>query len=364
MTEAVQGKSNQFPCPQCGADTKFKAGAEALACEHCGAVIAISPAGAPIVEHPLAEGMAKATKGQLVTGGREIQCKTCGARAITETAATRCAFCDSAVVVELTTNDAVFLPESVLPFVVDRKTAEEDWKKWLTSRWFAPSDLSARAKRDGLDGCYRPYWTYDSDTWTAYRGERGEYYYVRESYKDSEGKSQTREVRHTRWYNCSGNVTVDFNDVLVPATETLPRPLVEKLEPWDLTKLRPFDGRYLAGYLAERYQVDLEPGFEIAKERMEPKILSTIRSDIGGDEQRIHTHSTAYRNTTFKHILLPLWISSYRYNTKVYRTVVNAQSGDVAGERPYSWIKIALFTLLCLAIIAAGVWAYYHFKHQ
>lgn len=362
QAEAQQGKANQFPCPQCGADTKFKAGAEALVCEHCGATVAIA-GGAPVVEHPLAEGMAKAAKGSLVAQGREIQCKTCGARAITAGAATRCAFCDSTLVVELTTNDAAFLPEAVLPFVVDRKAAEEDWKKWITSRWFAPGDLASRAKRDGLDGCYRPYWTYDSDTWTSYTGERGEYYYTRETYKDSEGKTQTREVRHTRWYNCSGTVTVDFDDVLVPATTSLPRSLVEKLEPWNLTQLKPFDPRYLAGYLAERYSLDIEPGFEIAKERMEPRILSDIRSDIGGDEQRIHFHRTSYRNTTFKHILLPLWISSYRYNEKVYRTIVNAQSGDVAGERPYSWIKIALFTLFIAALIAAGVFAYYHYKH-
>jgi hypothetical protein len=89
---------------------------------------------------------------------------------------------------------------------------------------------------------------------------------------------------------------------------------------------------------------------------MEPKITTACEHDIGGDEQRVEWMSTTYRNTTFKHILLPLWISSYRYNEKVYRTIVNAQTGHVAGERPYSVPKIVLFVLVCAAIIGAIVY--------
>jgi hypothetical protein len=356
--------ARQFPCPQCGADTKFAPGTHALACEHCGAQIEIADHGAPIVEHPLAEGMAKAARGQLVTGGREIQCKTCGARAVTTGAATRCAFCDSAMVVELTETEATFLPESVLPFRVDAKSAGELWSKWLRSRWFAPRDLGRRAQRDGLDGCYLPYWTYDADTLTSYRGERGEHYWDTETYTDSDGKTQTRSVQKTRWYHASGQVDVTFDDVLVPASQTLPRSLVEKLEPWDLVHLEPFDPRFLAGFLAERYTVDLEPGFAVAQERMEPDIKKAVRRDIGGDEQRIHEHATSYLNATFKHLLLPLWIASFRYKDKVYRTTVNAQTGEVAGERPYSAWKITLFVLAIVAVIVAIVLVIMHFQHD
>jgi hypothetical protein len=345
----------QFPCPQCGADTTFAPGTHALACDHCGARISIAPTGAPIVEHPLAEGMAKAARGQLVAGGREIQCKTCGARAVTTSAATRCAFCDSAMVVELPEAEATFLPESLLPFRIDGKTAEERWSKWLRSRWFAPRDLVRRAHRDGLDGCYLPYWTYDADTVTRYRGERGEHYWEEETYTDSDGNTQTRRTQRTRWYSAAGEVEVPFDDVLVAASQTLPRELVEKLEPWELEKLEPFDPRFLAGFLAERYGVDLEPGFEVAKERMEPAIRSAVRHDIGGDEQRIHQLATAYLQTTFKHLLLPLWIASFRYKDKVYRTTVNAQTGEVVGERPYSAWKITLFVLAIVAVVVAVV---------
>ncbi|MBV9774716.1 MAG: hypothetical protein JO040_12240, partial [Gemmatimonadetes bacterium] len=77
--------------------------------------------------------------------------------------------------------------------------------------------------------------------------------------------------------------------------------------------------------------------------------------DIGGDEQRIHSTDTRYDDVTFKHILLPVWISAYRYREKVYRRLVNARTGEVQGERPWSWIKIALLVLFVAALVIVGV---------
>ena len=88
---------------------------------------------------------------------------------------------------------------------------------------------------------------------------------------------------------------------------------------------------------------------------MEVVIRGTVRSDIGGDQQRIHQLDTRYNDVTFKHILLPLWISAYRFSEKVYRFMINGRTGEVKGERPYSWIKIALAILLVIAIIAVIV---------
>ena len=238
----------------------------------------------------------------------------------------------------------------------NQAAAGEKFQIWLRKRWFAPFDLVKRAKRDGLDGVYLPYWTFDSNTTTRYVGQRGEHYYVNESYRDSQGKTRTRRVRKTRWYPAGGTVHVDFDDVLICATPSLPTKIIERLEPWDLPQLKPFDGKYLAGFMAERYRVELEDGFKLADQRMEPKIRAAIYRDIGGDEQRIHWMSVKHDNVRFKHILLPLWMSSFRYGEKVYRVTVNARTGEVAGERPWSWFKILLLILVILAVIAGIVY--------
>ena len=91
----------------------------------------------------------------------------------------------------------------------------------------------------------------------------------------------------------------------------------------------------------------MKNGFDAAKNVIKENIKTTIRNEIGGDDQRIGNMNVAYSNITFKHILLPIWISAYSYNTKVYRFIINGETGEVQGQRPYSAIKIAL------AIIAA-----------
>jgi hypothetical protein len=118
-----------------------------------------------------------------------------------------------------------------------------------------------------------------------------------------------------------------------------------------LPNLVPYADEYLSGFRAESYQVSLPEGFEAAKEVMAPVIEATIRRDIGGDEQQIHSKQTQYRRITFKHILLPVWLTAYRFREKVFRILINARTGEVQGERPYSAWKIAGTVLVGLAII-------------
>jgi hypothetical protein len=89
---------------------------------------------------------------------------------------------------------------------------------------------------------------------------------------------------------------------------------------------------------------------------MQPTIDSSIHRDIGGDTQRILSKNTRYDDVTFKHLLLPVWISAYRYRDKIYRFLVNARTGAVTGERPWSWVKITLAVLAALIVIAIIVY--------
>jgi len=116
--------------------------------------------------------------------------------------------------------------------------------------------------------------------------------------------------------------------------------------------LRPYQPEFLSGFKVESYTIGLEDGFSDAKDQMRPVIKKTIRRDIGGDQQRIHRTNTNYQKITFKHILLPVWISAYLYRKKPYRFLINANTGEVQGERPYSIIKIILVGVAVAAIIA------------
>ena len=272
--------------------------------------------------------------------------------------ASQCPFCGADIVATGASTKRI-KPKALLPFEIDRKKAHELFQGWIRGLWFAPNALKRFARQDSpINGLYCPYWTYDCNTTTQYTGMRGDDYWTTEtyaSYENGRSVTRTRQVRRTRWTPVSGAVFNRFDDVLVVASESLPRKYAQALEPWDLDKLEPYQDAYLSGFRAESYQVDLPTGFERAKEIMAPTIHSTICSDIGGDHQQVTSTSSQYDAITFKYVLLPVWLSAYRYRNKVFRFLVNARTGEVQGERPWSWVKIALAVIAALPVIAARV---------
>jgi hypothetical protein len=139
------------------------------------------------------------------------------------------------------TPSPVITPEGILPFVLDRKAAQAGVRKWLSTRWFAPNGFKKLAQQEGMQGIYLPFWTYDCQAYSHYHGERGDYYYTTETYTEtnSEGQTETktRQVRHTRWTPVSGSVRRFFDDLLIPAVQSVNLKRLEQLEPWNDTCL-------------------------------------------------------------------------------------------------------------------------------
>jgi hypothetical protein len=94
---------------------------------------------------------------------------------------------------------------------------------------------------------------------------------------------------------------------------------------------------------------------------MEEAIRTEVRQRIGGDEQEITSLDVQYGALTYKHLLLPVWLLVYRYRDKPFQVAINAATGEVQGERPYSWVKIAFAVLLAAALIA--LFAYFQNSH-
>ena len=357
--ETAEGRSvdaEQYPCSQCGAKLNFAPGTSALKCPYCGFESQIQKSDTGVAELDYASYLEEAAREKNFQEAQRIQCDQCGAEttAPAETVAGICPFCGANMVYSGQVSRLI-KPEGLLPFRVTHDDALMYFRRWIRSLWFAPGDLKKFARsEDKLAGVYIPFWTYDSSTTTSYQGERGDHYYTNESYSATEnGRSvvRTRRVRHTRWTPASGMVRNHFDDILILASKSLPRKYADQLAPWDLASLAPYADEYLSGFRAESYQVTLPDGFEAAKEEMAPAIAASIRSDIGGDEQRIHASQTTYADITFKHILLPVWLSAYRFRDTIYRISINARTGEVQGDRPYSPWKIAGIVLAALVVI-------------
>jgi len=350
---------HHYPCASCGADLVFEPRDGFLTCPYCGHKEAIPESTERVEEQSFEqhlqirpEQMAK-----LAVNALEVQCQSCGAKSIftPPQVAGRCEFCGVQIVAQPKSTDPIITPGGLLPFCVTQQQASASLRQWLSSIWFAPNDLKRFAQPEAIHGIYLPFWTYDANTTTNYTGERGEYYYTTETYyeRDAQGNQvqRTRQVRHIRWYPAAGTVTGSFDDVLIPATTSLPSARLAALEPWDFAELRSYEPAFLSGFKAQRYQVDLKQGFELMKQVIAPAIESSVRSDIGGDEQRIDNLSTAYSEITFKHLLLPVYAGAYRYNEKLFQILVNGRTGEIQGERPYSVWKIALLVVSILIVV-------------
>jgi DNA-directed RNA polymerase subunit RPC12/RpoP len=329
----------------------YSPGTRDLLCPYCGFRQEIAANDATIEEHSYDDWSATAPKARTQLGALTLRCHTCAAQTTSDDLSISCPFCGAPVVVEVDPDDQL-APEAVVPFGIDQRAAQDAVQGWVRSRWFAPNRLRKVGSSETMKGTYLPHWTFDARTGSDYLGQRGEHYWVSETYTDSQGRTQTRQVMRTRWWPAAGHVARSFDDVLVPATTKVAATRLQALGPWSLPEAAAYQPDYLAGFRTLRYDVEPEQGLQEAKGEMATVIQQDCRADIGGDEQRVHRVDTTYADIMFKLVLLPVWIAAYLYGGSTYQVFVNARTGEVTGERPYSIPKIIAAVLAALVAIA------------
>ncbi|MCL1974240.1 MAG: hypothetical protein FWG54_05430 [Bacteroidetes bacterium] len=352
LTDALQTK-----CGACGGMMHYSPEAQNLKCIYCGIITELDKTAAEIVENDFNYWKERADEKSDadVVETTQIKCRQCGATTTLppNISGAKCAFCGTPLIMNEATVKRFWQPNYLLPFKISSKQGGKNFGSWLSGKWLAPSKLKKSAfSHDSFKGVYLPFWTYDANTETDYIGERG--MDRRETYTNKEGKTMQRTV--TDWYHASGRVMVDFDDVLVPATQTLPSSLSNALTKWDLENCIAFRKEFLAGFITELYQRDFRVSLQEAQKKMEKVIEGAVRQDIGGDKQRIKSKNVQYNDLKFKHLLLPVWISAFTFNNKLYQFVVNGRTGQVVGQYPRSMLKIVMIVLGVAAVIALLYW--------
>jgi hypothetical protein len=142
-----------------------------------------------------------------------------------------------------------------------------------------------------------------------------------------------------------------FDDVLVPASGSLPPDISQVLTNWDRKNYVTYSDRVVRGFLTELYQKNFRECYPQAKKQMDSYISALVRSEIGGSQQRVYRQDSTYSDVKFKHVLLPVWLSAYRYKDKSYVYAINGRTGQVFGQRPWSIPKIMTLILVIASII-------------
>jgi hypothetical protein len=344
----------KYACAACGAQAEWNPSKQLLVCPFCGTAtpFTIDVQSGALVENDLARALRELpdeARGWLAEK-RTVQCQSCKAVSVfdPERVGQNCGFCGSPSLVDYTEIKAPIRPQSLLPFKTSEPQVREQIRRWYASKWLAPGKLKSRALVDRVRGVYIPYWTFDAHAVCPWEAEAGHYYYTTESYRDNQGRSQTRQVRHVRWEPASGQIEHFFDDEPVPGTHGVSHQLLRQVEPFRTTELVPYDRAFLSGFIVEHYQIVLLGAAQASQDAMTRKLYDLCAAEVPGDTHRNLQIHPVFSGQTFKHILVPVWLLAYLYGTKMYQVVVNGYDGRMAGQYPKSPWKIALLVVLAL----------------
>lgn len=342
-------KENSYKCQMCGGNMVFDPVTQTLKCENCGTEIQIQDDGSGMVEHSL-DHRAKNTVKASEKTSRTMKCNGCGAMIEVEANCTslECPYCGSQYVLADKQAD-VALPDGVVPFVVEKKEVGNILHKWLEKRWLAPSSLKNLFQSGKMDGIYLPYFTFDAKATATYTGEGGRERV--EHYKDSEGHDQTRT--HTDWYPTSGILHMNFDDILVTASDKMPKKLLSALT-FDTKHVKPYETEYLSGFRSEVLTRDLSDAHKEASDIMQSRLQNEAHNDICtryDAARNVVVHPT-YSDETYRHILMPIYCGSYIFKGKTYTVCLNGQTGSISGEYPKSPLKILFLILFAIILFA------------
>ena len=346
-------------CPNCGGTMDFDPETGDLGCPYCGYHEEVEPEEEVKCAAELRfEDAEKYENCDWGTEKKTVICKSCGAETVYDALeiAGECPYCGSNQVMEAS-DSKTMAPGGVVPFRVSKKQAGEKFLKWIKGRLFTPRKAKKQATPDAFKGVYLPYWTFDTDTHSSYTARYG----IDVHYRDRNGNVRTR----THWYFTSGKYDKFINDQLAKATNRHDEDLLARIATFDTESNVEYKPEYLAGYASERYSIGLKDAWEndakcAIRRDLESEIARYIRASRHADHVAGLMVRTNYNDITYKYLLLPIWISSFKYKGKTYAFMVNGQNGHVGGQAPISALRVAIAVVLGVAAVGL-LW--YLFSH-
>lgn len=348
MPEQNNQPPRSYICANCGGGIRYDISKKQLVCASCGAPAPFKLNETPPTEHPFVAQAINASRNVPQAETVEITCQNCGAQVMfsEHQTATSCPMCGSAHVAAAKQAEGL-PPDGIIPFKIDQYQAQDLFRKWVRSRWFAPNSLKKSYQEGKLTPIYLPYWTFDAQAQANYQGRGGRIRHVRR------GKQTYTTID---WFPVSGTVRESFDDIQICASANAQRELAQQIQPFGTSRgCLPYDVAYLAGAQAEHYALQLDEGYQRAQGQMEATLNSAATNQIlGRGFQQAHiTHlNPSYSNVTYKQVLLPVWLAAFTQGGKSWHYAINGETGKVSGQRPYSPVKIGAIVALALLICA------------
>ena len=320
-------------CPHCGGAVEFNIGAQKLKCPYCDTEF-------DIAAMQQAEDFAANTVEQINWNSQNSQwdagetdgmsvyaCKSCGGEIVADrtTGATSCPYCGNQVVMQGQFSGAL-KPDLVIPFKLDKKAAKEALKKHFKGKKFVPKAFLSDNKLDEVKGVYVPHWLFSCDAVVnaTYQAEKYKHW-----------SDSTNDYTETSAYNVYRSGAIGFDNVPVDGSTKMPDDLMESIEPFNIGEAVPFNTAYLAGYLADKYDVDVNQSMNRANERIKASALDAFEDTVKGyDSVSPLQANMQVANGSYKYALYPVWLLNVKWNGKNHTFAMNGQTGKFVGNIP------------------------------
>lgn len=327
----------QYKCPCCGGAIEFNSSVQKMKCPYCDTEFDVETMRkhdeSLKQEKKQSDQMKWENQAENQWSEKEAEhmnvyvCQSCGGEIVCDenTAATTCPYCDNPVVMKGKLSGDL-KPDYVIPFKLDKAAAKQGFKNHLKRKTLLPKVFRSENHIDEIKGIYVPFWLFDAeaDADIRYKGTK-----VR-TWHDSE-----YDYIQTSYYDIGRRGRIGFEKVPVDGSSQMPDDLMKSLEPFDFRQAVDFQTAYLAGYLADRYDVTAEQSIQYANARIRKSTEDAFRSTVGGYATlRAENSNIQLSGSKVKYALYPVWILNTSWNGKNYLFAMNGQTGKFVGDLP------------------------------
>ena len=325
---------HEYECPACGGAMEFNPKTQRIKCPFCDSEFDVKDY---IANHNSnSEGVSAEETGTHTQTKDEndqplyvYSCGSCGGEILaTESVGSmKCPFCSNNVVVK-EKFDGEFKPDYIIPFSMTREDAMEAYKGYVKKKKLLPKVFFDQNHIDELKGVYVPFWLYNATE--SYMGNF-------DGTKVRTWTDSNYRYTETSYYDIVRAGSEQFEWVPVDGSKEMPDDLMESLEPFDRSKMVPFNMGYLAGFLANKYNVTADEDKARALDRMKASTTSDFRSTISGySSLRTRSENVSSSQESVKYALYPIYLLSTSWNGKNFLFAMNGQSGKFIGDLPFS----------------------------
>jgi len=325
----------EYKCPCCGGAIAFDSGIQKMKCPFCETEFemdALKAYDEVLASEGTEDYTWETTAGEEWKEGetdniRTFSCKSCGGEIIGDanTAATECPYCGNPVVM-MNQFQGVLKPDFVIPFKLDKSAAMDKFKKHLQGKKLLPKAFTEGHHIEEIKGIYVPYWLFDTGVDANIR-------YA--ATKVTRWEDTNYKYTRTDYFNVVRKGKIAFEKVPVDGSSKMDDTLMESLEPYKFKEATPFQTAYLAGYVADKYDVDAESSVGRANERVKVATEDAFRATVTGyDSVDVENSVLQLKNGTAKYALYPVWILNTTWNGKKFVFAMNGQTGKFVGNLP------------------------------